>query len=117
MLASGGAYSTPSDMSRFARMLMNGGAYGGTRILSAAAVTETGKDQTLGSFNPSPSGVARCGLGWDTVTEPALGAAGVSGWSKNGATFQYHASFLVAPKAKLAMTVVSVSPLATPATR
>ena len=51
MLASGGLYSTPSDMSRLARMLMNGGAYGDTRVLTAASVAEMGTDQTLLSFN------------------------------------------------------------------
>ena len=111
MLASGGVYSTPSDMSHFATMLMNGGMYGGTRILSAASVAEMGTEQTLLSFNPMPSSMAQFGLGWDTVSEPGLGAVGVGGWSKGGDSLDYHATFTVAPKARLAFVATGVAPL------
>ena len=111
VLASGAAYSTPNDMGRLATMLMNGGVYKGTRILSAGAVAEMGIDQTLLSFNPVPSNAARYGLGWDTVTEPGLKAVGVTAWCKGGDSGDYHAAFTVAPKAKLAVTVVAVTPL------
>ncbi|MEI6310502.1 MAG: serine hydrolase domain-containing protein, partial [bacterium] len=50
--ASGGLYSTPSEMARLAMMLMNGGALGAARILSPASVAEMGTDQTTGTFNP-----------------------------------------------------------------
>jgi len=111
MLASGGLYSTPSDMSRLARMLMNGGAYGGTRLLSAASVAEMGADQTFLSFNPLPSNMLRYGLGWDSVTEPGLAAVGVGGWVKGGDSVDYHASFTVAPQARLAFVATGVAPL------
>ena len=65
-LASGGAYSTPTDLSVLATMLTNGGVFGGTRILSSAAVAEMGTDQTARSFDPAPSDFVRYGLGWDT---------------------------------------------------
>ena len=111
-LAAGGAWSTPSDMARFARMLMDGGTLDGVRVLSAASVAEMAADQTLGNFDPAPSRMMRFGLGWDTVSEPALAAAGVSGWAKNGGSDQYGGSLLVAPKARLAI-MVSGSPVVT----
>jgi CubicO group peptidase (beta-lactamase class C family) len=103
LLASGGVYSTPSDMARLARMFLHGGELDGIRVLSRQAVEEMGRDQTVGTFDPAPSSMMRYGLGWDTVTEPALGHAGVTGWAKNGGSDQYGASILVAPREKLAM--------------
>jgi CubicO group peptidase (beta-lactamase class C family) len=111
VLASGALYSTPSDMSRLAQMLMNGGVYRGTRILSADAVSEMGTDQTLLSFDPVPNDALRYGLGWDTVTEPGLKAVGVAAWAKGGDADDYHAGFIVAPKARLAVTVTALAPL------
>ncbi|MEI6452097.1 MAG: serine hydrolase, partial [Actinomycetes bacterium] len=73
LLAAGGLYSAPADMSRLGAMLMNGGVYKGTRILSADAVAQMAADETLGSFNPVPCTALRYGLGWDTVTQPAYG--------------------------------------------
>ena len=115
MLASGGLYSTPSDMSRLARMLIGDGAFGGARLLSAASVAEMGADQTLLSFNPLPSNMLRYGLGWDSVTEPGLAAVGVRGWVKGGDSVDYHASFQVAPQAKLAFVATGVAPLSSTA--
>lgn len=110
-LGSGGLYSTPSDMSHLASMLMNGGVYKGTRVLSAASVNEMGKDQTIGTFSPATTNAMRFGLGWDTVTEPSLTAVGISGWAKGGDTRDYHASFIVAPTQDLAVVVTAVAPL------
>ena len=111
VLASGGLYSTPTDMSRLATMLMNGGVFNGARALSADSVAEMGADQTLKSFNPVRCNALRYGLGWDTVTQPGLRAVGVTGWAKGGDSIDYHASFIVAPKARLAVTVTGVAPL------
>ena len=111
LLAAGGLYSTPTDMSRLGAMLMNGGIYNGTRILSADAVAQMAADETLGSFNPVPCTALRYGLGWDTVTQPGLKAVAVTGWQKGGDSADYHASFIVAPGAKLAVTVTGVAPL------
>ena len=112
LLASGGVYSTPSDMARLARMFMNRGELNGVRVLSRRAVAEMGRDQTVGTFNPVPSKAIAYGLGWDTVTEPALGRAGVTAWAKNGGSDQYGASLLVAPRARLAI-MVNGSPVVT----
>jgi CubicO group peptidase (beta-lactamase class C family) len=112
-LASGGAYSTPADLDRLGTMLMDGGGYRGVRVLSAASVAEMGTDQTLRSFNPVKSAALNFGLGWDTVTEPASNAAGVTAWAKNGGIVDYHSSFMVAPTAKLSVAVLATSPLGT----
>lgn len=111
VLASGGAYSTPTDMSHLASMFIDGGTYGGTRILSAKAIADMGTNQTLGSFDPVPDAGLNYGLGWDTVTQPGLATVGVTGWVKGGDSIAYHAGFIVAPSAKLAVTVVGVAPL------
>ena len=41
--AAGGLYTTPSDMARFAMMLMDGGQYGGVRILSSSGSGRDGQ--------------------------------------------------------------------------
>ena len=107
VLASGAMYSTPTDMSRLATMLMNGGAYNGTRILSSTAVREMGQNQVAGSFQPVIQSETQYGLGWDTVTEPGLAAAGFKGWLKGGDAIGYHCAFTLVPKQKLAVTVVA----------
>jgi CubicO group peptidase (beta-lactamase class C family) len=106
--ASGGAYSTPSDMSRFARMLMNGGTLEGTRILSAAAIREMGTDQIRTTLDPTGTPMFEYGLGWDSVAQPGLEAVGVGAWMKGGDTVDYHALFIVAPGADMGVTVVGV---------
>jgi CubicO group peptidase (beta-lactamase class C family) len=106
--ASGGLYSTPSDMSRLAMMLMNGGQLGDVRILSSAAVAEMGRDQTASlPLNPVPT--FRYGLGWDGVLQPGLGAAGVQCWHKNGGTTFYGSEFFVAPAQRLAVMLSGTS--------
>jgi len=101
--AAGGIYSTPADMAAFVRMFLNEGMSDrGTRVLSKESVEKMGVDQTIGTFNPVPSKGWAYGLGWDSVTEPGLGQAGVKGWTKNGGTFYYGAQILVAPDEGLA---------------
>ena len=41
-------------------------------------------DQTLGTFNPVKSMAWSYGLGWDSVHEAGLQAAGVPAWTKGG---------------------------------
>ena len=66
--ADGGAYSTVMDMAIFGQMFLNGGSYGGTRILSPASVTEMTRNQIPGisawrgdEFFPE----AGWGFGWN----------------------------------------------------
>jgi CubicO group peptidase (beta-lactamase class C family) len=105
--ASGGLYSTPSDMGRLAMMLMNGGAIGTTRILLPASLAEMATDQTIGTFNPLPTDLVRYGLGWDSVSQPGMKSVGVKGWSKNGGTMAYSAEFFVLPEEKLSVVVLT----------
>lgn len=104
----GGLYSTPSDMTHVATMLMNGGLYNGVRVLSEASVAEMGRDQTLTlPVNPVPT--ESYGLGWDWVSYPGLSAVGVRGWAKPGGTVGYSTEFLLAPDDKLAVCITGVS--------
>lgn len=106
--ASGGLYSTPSDMARLAMMLMNGGQLGGKRILSELAVAEMGRDQTAAlTFNPVPT--YRFGLGWDTIAQPGLAAVDIATWSKNGGTTYYGSEFFVAPTQRLAVMLTGTT--------
>jgi CubicO group peptidase (beta-lactamase class C family) len=107
--AAGGIYSTSAEMAAFVRMFLNEGmSVGGTQVLSKESVRKMAVDQTIGTFNSVPSKSLAYGLGWDSVTEPGLGEAGVKGWTKNGGTFYYGAQILVAPDEGLA--AVSLGP-------
>ncbi len=108
--ASGGLYSTSEEMARMAMMLMNGGMYGADRILSAESVSAMARDQRAGSFNPVPCEEYRYGLGWDTVTQPGLGATGVTAWQKNGdLAGMYGSVMVVVPEEKLGVVVLGAS--------
>ena len=105
--ASGGLLSTPTDLGRLAAMLMNGGTLDGVRILSSQAIKEMSRNQLTSTLTAGPPQF-RYDLGWDTVTEPGLAAAGVDGWNKGGDTPQYHAAFTLAPKEDVAAAVLAV---------
>ena len=107
VLASGGAFSTPTDMSRMAMMLMNGGVFHGRRLLSAASVAEMGRSQMGTTFEPSAHPFFVYGLGWDDAAQPGLAAVNVPAWLKGGDTDDFHAGFIVAPTAKLGVIVQS----------
>ena len=104
--ASGGLYTTPTDLAAFARMFLNQGALGATQVLAAASVAAMAVDQTLGTFNPVKSSGFTYGLGWDTVQEPGLQAVGIAGWSKGGDSGFYGAELMIAPQAGLAVVVM-----------
>lgn len=108
-LGSGGLYSTPSDMGKIAMMLMGGGRLGPVRILSEDAVAAMAVDQTLSGFNPVKANAWSYGLGWDTVHQPGLAAAGVTGWQKGGDGPLAGAVMTVAPTEKLAVVVMGAS--------
>ena len=108
--ASGGLFSTPSDMGRLGMMLMNGGKLGTVRILSEDSVKEMAKDQTTGSFDPVPMKTFRYGLGWDTVAHPAFAAAGIVALVKGGDITDYNGSFIVVPGERMAVMVSGVAP-------
>jgi CubicO group peptidase (beta-lactamase class C family) len=104
--ATGGLYTTPTDLAAFARMFLNRGALGSTQVLAAASVAAMAADQTLGTFNPVKWSGFTYGLGWDTVQEPGLQAVGIEGWSKGGDAGFYGAELMIAPQAGLAVVVM-----------
>lgn len=102
--ATGGLRSTSGDMMKLATMLMDKGLYKGRRIVSEASIAAMGQDQTLGlRINPSPEW--RWGLGWDSVRQLGLDAAGVQAWSKNGGTIFYSTEFFVLPQERMAFFI------------
>jgi CubicO group peptidase (beta-lactamase class C family) len=106
--ATGGLSSTPGDMMNLARMFLNDGVFQGQRIVSAAGIAQMGTDQTTGLLiNPSPEW--RWGLGWDTVQQVALDAAGVLAWEKDGGTAFFTSEFFVLPHAQMALMVTGNS--------
>ena len=108
-LASGGLYSTPTDMAKIAMMLIGRGKLGNVRILSEDSVAAMGVDETLTSFNPVKANAWSYGLGWDTVIQPGLGAVGVIGWQKGGDGPLAGAVMMIAPEEGLAVVVLGVS--------
>jgi hypothetical protein len=107
--ASGGLYSTSTDMAKIAMMLIGGGKLGNVRILSEASVTAMGVDQTVATFNPVKSNEWSYGLGWDTVRQPGLDAVWVIGWLKTGDYQGLGTVIAVAPAEKLAVIVMGAS--------
>ena len=109
--ASGGLYTTPSDMGRLAMMLLNGGRLpDGRRLLSAWSVREMGRSQTRALPLNQYTGLddRGFGLGWDGTRHRGLAAVGVRAWHKGGDT-SYHTQLIVAPDERLAVMVMDVS--------
>ena len=104
-LATGGIISTPTDMLKFARLLMNEGVHEGRRIVSAASVQEMGLEQSGRTLINPCRPAWRWGLGWDTVRQKGLDAAGIRAWGKNGGTYFFLSEFIVLPEARLAMFI------------
>ncbi len=108
--ASGGLYSNVEDLAQLARMFLGRGARGSARILSEDAVAEMARDQRAGSFDPVPYDEFRFGLGWDTVRQPGLAAAGILAWQKTGDMGGYYgANLMVLPEEKLGVVVLGAS--------
>lgn len=114
LYATGALYSSAADMGKLIMMLINGGRYGTTQILSPNSIAIMGQDQTTGTFNPAPTDMVRYGLGWDTVAQPGLKAVGIRGWQKGGSIdgsygVMYRSTMIVAPDAKLGVIVLMAS--------
>lgn len=110
LYGSGGLYSSATDMSFFLRMLLNGGAHAGHRILSSGSVDEMASNQTIrNSFRP---GAKRdgYGLGWDGVMHDDFAAAGITAWYKSGGTSAYSSFMIVLPEEGLAVFTSGASP-------
>lgn len=106
--ATGGIYTTPSEMGRLAMMLLNGGRLGDWRLLSSGAVAEMGWDQSA-SLPLNPLHLNDYGLGWDSVRQAGMAAVGVTAWAKNGGSNYFASQFNVAPDERLAVMVMGTS--------
>lgn len=102
--ATGGVISTPTDMMKLARMFLDDGVYEGRRLVSADALREMSVNQVTRTRIKLTS-TFRVGLGWDTVQQLGMEAAGLRAWSKNGGTTFFSSEFFVLPEARLAMMV------------
>lgn len=87
---SGGLLSTPDDMLRFTQMLLDGGVFGGTRILRTETVAQMTRNTVPPELTPVSSGALRdptygFGLGVavkvDTAQATRPGPAGIFRWS------------------------------------
>lgn len=107
--ATGGLYTTPTDMGRLARMLLNGGQLDGQRFLRAESVADMGRNQLLSMPLRGVDPADDFGLGWDSVQEDGIAYAGVQVWQKNGGTLTYSTDFFVAPEAGLSVIVCGAS--------
>lgn len=87
-MPAGGLFSTTADVARFLRMMLNGGVYGGNRLLSEGAVNEMTHRQTPDTLKDS------YGLGF--ATSPTGfghgGAYATNMWvdTRRGLVFVYH---------------------------
>jgi CubicO group peptidase (beta-lactamase class C family) len=104
--ATGGAFSTPGDLMKFAQLFLDRGAYGGRRIVSADAIREMGLDQgsRVRISNPAASSTT-WGLGWDDVRQQGLAAGGLRAWQKGGDTFFFSSRFFVLPEPRMALMI------------
>jgi CubicO group peptidase (beta-lactamase class C family) len=81
-------FSTTRDLATFGQMFLNGGTYGGARILSRPAVTEMTRSQTQGipvNLGPSIRKEASYGYGWFVRTNEK--------WSYWDGSLQSHGEF------------------------
>jgi CubicO group peptidase (beta-lactamase class C family) len=95
----GGLFSTATDVSRFCRMVLNGGTYEGKRYLSEAAVRQMTSTQTGSLLNDGKSENGY-GFGWST-SRKALGSSGpapVGGCGHGGA---YATNMWIDPQRRL----------------
>jgi CubicO group peptidase (beta-lactamase class C family) len=104
--ATGGILTTPTDMMKLARMFLDGGVYEEQRIVSEEGLREMGVDQTATlPINPGAQALTRYGLGWDSVAQLGMQAAGLLSWQKNGGTQFFSSEFFVLPQARLAILI------------
>ncbi|MGO4391668.1 serine hydrolase domain-containing protein [Variovorax sp. M-6] len=101
--ATGGILTTPTDLLKLARLFLDEGMFDGRRIVSADAVREMGSAQ-IRRIDPASTKTLG-GLGWDSVRQPGMNAAGLKAWNKSGGTDFFSSDFFVLPEARLAMMI------------
>jgi CubicO group peptidase (beta-lactamase class C family) len=109
VFASGGLFTTPTDMARFAGLFLNRGRVDSTTLLSEQAIDAMARLQAVNEpLRPVPVGWG-FGLGWDDVHQGAFAAKGIRAWRKNGGTLVYGSDFYVLPDHGLAFMITGTS--------
>lgn len=107
--ASGGLFTTPTEMAEFARMFLNRGKAHGKTVLSSQAIDAMAQLQAVReTLRPVPVEWG-FGLGWDNVMEGGFAAQGIRAWRKNGGTSVYGSDFYVLPDHDLAFMITGTS--------
>lgn len=107
--ASGGLFTTPSEMSHFAQIFLNNGRVNGVTVLSEASVKAMSTLQAVNEpLRPVPVDWG-FGLGWDDVRQGAFAVSGIRAWRKNGGTMVYGSDFYVLPDHGLAVLITGTS--------
>lgn len=106
--ATGGLNTTPTDMMNLAQVLIDNGVFQGRRIASAAGIADmrTVQPNPLQGTLTERGITVGYGLGWDEANSLILGAAGVAGSAKSGATGSFSSFFYVLPDAQMALMIV-----------
>ncbi len=107
--ASCGFYASAPDMARLMAMLLDGGRIKGDRILEEASVREMGRRHFPPEAEPLPSPVTAFGLGWDTVCQPALRAAGYEAWAIQGQTPHYASAMILVPSERMGIFIAGAT--------
>lgn len=107
--ASGGLFTTPSEMASFAQVFLNQGQVNSRRILSAKSIESMAELQaTRESLRPIKVDWG-FGLGWDDVKQGAFASLDIKAWRKNGGTSVYGSDFYVLPDHGLAFMITGTS--------
>jgi CubicO group peptidase (beta-lactamase class C family) len=105
----GGLYSTVSDLSRFAAMIMARGLVNGKPFFSSEALQKMEQNRTKNTFRLVDTDYLAFGLGWDNVAHPGPGSLGIRALTKNGGTSSYRSEFWVLPEEKLGLAILSAN--------
>jgi CubicO group peptidase (beta-lactamase class C family) len=104
--ASGSILSTPTDLMKLARLILDGGVFAGRRIVSEVALRDMAGAQAAYTRINLSAPSWNWGLGWDAVAQPGLAAGGLLAWKKGGDTNFFHCDFVVLPQARLAAMMI-----------
>ena len=77
----GGVSTTPSDLSRWLRLQLDGGQLDGKPLIAADALAETHTPQIVTSFSPDQGRISSYGLGWIV----GIDRGGTVAWKHSGA--------------------------------
>lgn len=102
----GGLTTTAVDLCLFSWALMEG------KLLSPRSMEDL-KAAQPGRLGAGYS-LARTGLGWDTVSEPAFAARGVTVLGKDGFTTVFRSQMFIAPEQNVAMVTILAGPASLP---